>query len=65
MVLLKPCFYFCATKAAMKGLTMDQMRQAGTQVILSIPIIYHLQPGAKRVEKMGGFNTLPDGVAPC
>lgn len=50
-----PAFIFCATKAAMKGLTADQMRQAGTQIILSNTYHLSLQPGPELVEKMGGL----------
>jgi queuine tRNA-ribosyltransferase len=50
-----PAFIFCATKAAMKGLTADQMHQAGTQIILSNTYHLSLQPGAQLVEKMGGL----------
>jgi queuine tRNA-ribosyltransferase len=50
-----PAFIFCATKAAMKGLTADQMRQAETQIILSNTYHLSLQPGAELVEKMGGL----------
>ena len=50
-----PAFIFCATKAAMKGLTADQMRQAGTQIILSNTYHLSLQPGAELIEKMGGL----------
>ena len=35
-----PAFIFCATKAAIKGLTMEQMKACGTQIVLSNT--YHL-----------------------
>jgi hypothetical protein len=35
-----PAFIFCATKAAIKGLSMDMMRDCGSQIILSNT--YHL-----------------------
>ena len=54
-VIETPAFIFCATKAAMKGLTVDQMRQAGSQIILSNTYHLSLQPGAELVEKMGGL----------
>ncbi len=50
-----PAFIFCATKAAIKGLTVEQMRQAGTQIILSNTYHLLLQPGPEIVQKMGGL----------
>lgn len=50
-----PNFIFCATKAAMKGITPQQMRECGTQIILSNTYHLMLQPGGEIVEKMGGL----------
>ncbi|MBP6985622.1 MAG: tRNA guanosine(34) transglycosylase Tgt [Alphaproteobacteria bacterium] len=51
-----PAFIFCATKAAIKGATPKQMRDAGTQIILSNTYHLMLQPGGELVEKMGGLH---------
>eukprot|EP00903_Cladosiphon_okamuranus_P010834 g10235.t1 len=50
-----PAFIFCATKAAIKGLSAEAMKECGTQIILSNT--YHLlvQPGGEMIEKMGGL----------
>jgi Queuine tRNA-ribosyltransferase len=40
-----PAFIFCATKAAIKGLTMEQMKACGTQIVLSNT--YHLLVSVK------------------
>lgn len=50
-----PAFIFCATKAAIKGLDPNQMRELGTQIILSNTYHLMLQPGSELVEKMGGL----------
>lgn len=50
-----PNFIFCATKAAIKGLTPQQMRECGTQIILSNTYHLMLQPGGDVLEKNGGL----------
>jgi len=50
-----PNFIFCATKAAIKGMTPQQMRACGSQIILSNTYHLMLQPGGEVVEKMGGL----------
>ena len=50
-----PAFIFCGTKAAIKGLDPRQMRDLGTQIILSNTYHLMLQPGPELVEKMGGL----------
>lgn len=52
-----PSFIFCATKAAMKGVSAQQVKDCGTQIILSNTYHLMLQPGAELVEKMGGLHT--------
>lgn len=51
-----PAFIFCATKAAIKAVTPDQMRACGTQFILSNTYHLMLQPGADVVARMGGLH---------
>jgi len=51
-----PAFIFCATKATIKAATIDQVKQAGTQIILSNTYHLMLQPGADIVEKAGGLH---------
>jgi queuine tRNA-ribosyltransferase len=55
-VIETPAFIFCATKAAIKGLTPEQMREAGTQVILSNTYHLMLQPGSEIVATHGGLH---------
>ncbi|MFZ4762401.1 MAG: tRNA guanosine(34) transglycosylase Tgt [Alphaproteobacteria bacterium] len=51
-----PNFIFCGTKAAMKGVTMQQMKEANTSIVLANT--YHLlvQPGADVIERLGGLH---------
>ncbi|TFJ82322.1 hypothetical protein NSK_006441 [Nannochloropsis salina CCMP1776] len=44
-----PAFIFCGTKASVKGLTPRQLREAGTQIILSNTYHLLLQPGSDLV----------------
>ena len=50
-----PNFVFCATKAAAKTLTMEQVRQCGTQLVLSNTYHLMLTPGSDLVQSMGGL----------
>ena len=51
-----PAFIFCATKAAIKGLSPVQMTECGTQFILANTYHLMLSPGSKLVQKMGGLH---------
>ena len=46
-----PSFIFCGTKAAIKGVTPQQMRDAGTGIVLANTYHLMIQPGADRVAK--------------
>jgi queuine tRNA-ribosyltransferase len=50
-----PNFIFCATKAAMKAITPQQLRETNAQVMLSNTYHLMLTPGAELIEKMGGL----------
>lgn len=50
-----PAFIFCATRAAMKSLTIEQLRAANTQIILSNTYHLMLQPGPESVQQQGGL----------
>lgn len=50
-----PAFIFCATKGAIKGLAMEEMRAAGTQIVLGNTFHLMLSSGSKSVRKMGGL----------
>ena len=51
-----PNFIFCGTKAAVKTLTPQQLKSAGTQIILSNTYHLMLQPGPDLIERMGGLH---------
>ena len=50
-----PAFIFCATKAAIKGATPQQIRDEGTQIILSNTYHLMLQPGSEVIKQLGGL----------
>lgn len=52
-----PNFIFCATKAAIKGLDPQALRNAGVEIILSNTYHLMLQPGGECVESLGGLQT--------
>lgn len=51
-----PAFIFCATKAAIKAVTPHQMKEAGTQFILSNTYHLMLQPGSELIAQAGGLH---------
>ena len=51
-----PNYIFCGTKAAIKALSPDQVREAKTDIILANTYHLMLQPGAELIEKMGGLH---------
>lgn len=55
-VVQTPAFIFCATKAAIKGLSPEQMKAEGTQFILSNTYHLMLQPGPEIIQKAGGLH---------
>jgi queuine tRNA-ribosyltransferase len=55
-VVQTPAFIFCATKAAIKSLHPQQMKEEGTQFILANTYHLMLQPGPEIVEKAGGLH---------
>lgn len=50
-----PGFIFCATKANLKGLTIDKIKEAKTQIILSNTYHLMLQPGSEIIKAAGGL----------
>lgn len=53
-----PNFIFCATKAAIKGATIDQVKDAGAQIILANTYHLLLQPGPDIVARHGGLHEM-------
>lgn len=59
-----PNYIFCGTKASIKNLSPAQMREAGTDIILSNTYHLMIQPGADIVEKMGGLQKFTNWHGP-
>lgn len=50
-----PAFIFCGTKACVKGVTVEQLRGAGTQFVLGNTYHLWLQPGPDVIKASGGL----------
>jgi queuine tRNA-ribosyltransferase len=59
-----PAFIFCATKAALKSLTTDQLVQENTQIILANTYHLFIQPGEETVNKLGGLHKMMNWKGP-
>jgi len=59
-----PNFIFCGTKASIKGLSAQQMRDAGTDIILANTYHLMLSPGEELVAEMGGLHEFMDWKGP-
>lgn len=55
-VIETPAFIFCATKGAIKAVSMEDMKASGTQFILSNTYHLLIQPGPEVVKKLGGLH---------
>jgi queuine tRNA-ribosyltransferase len=53
-----PAFLFCATKGAVKGLTIGELQQTKTQILLGNTYHLMVHPGGSWVESMGGLHTM-------
>ena len=53
-----PAFIFCGTRASVKGIWPQQLKNAKTQIILSNTYHLFLNPGGEFVKKMGGLHKL-------
>ncbi len=51
-----PNFIFCATKAAIKGASIDDLKKIGAAIILSNTYHLMLRPGPDLVREMGGLH---------
>ena len=59
-----PNYIFCGTKASIKNLSPAQMKEAGTDIILSNTYHLMIQPGAEIVQKMGGLHKFTNWNGP-
>ena len=51
-----PAFVPVGTKATVKGVTPEQLRSCGAQVVLANTYHLYLEPGHQRIEKAGGLS---------
>jgi queuine tRNA-ribosyltransferase len=51
-----PAFAPVGTYGAVKGLTPEQVRATGTELLLANSYHLHLRPGAERIERLGGLH---------
>ncbi|MBL4589532.1 MAG: tRNA guanosine(34) transglycosylase Tgt [Alphaproteobacteria bacterium] len=59
-----PNFIFCGTKASIKGLHPQQVKDAGADIILANTYHLMIQPGADIIEKMGGLHKFMNWSGP-
>ena len=59
-----PAFVVVGTKGTVKSVSMEQVREAGAQVVLSNTYHLYLQPGDELVKKMGGLNKMMGWAGP-
>jgi queuine tRNA-ribosyltransferase len=52
-----PAFMPVGTRAAVKGVTVDQLHALGAQIILANTYHLHLRPGDELIGRLGGLNT--------
>src|SRR3989344_3043543 len=59
-----PFFMPCASRGAVKGLSPTEVKETGTQVMLSNAYHLHIQPGEKAIKKLGGLHTFSGWQGP-
>ena len=59
-----PAFIFCATKAALKSLNIEDAKKSGTQIILSNTYHLMLQPGGEIISQHGGLHKFMNWTGP-
>ncbi len=59
-----PCFVTVGTKAAVKAVIPEQVKDTGAQVVLSNTYHLYLQPGHERIEKAGGLGKFMNWQGP-
>ena len=63
-VIETPAFVVVGTKATVKSLNPEQVKEAGAQVVLANTYHLYLQPGDEAVKKMGGLNKMMNWSGP-
>ncbi len=55
-IIRTPAFMPVGTAGTVKGLTVDQVREAGSQIVLANTYHLMLRPGGERLQKLGGLH---------
>lgn len=63
-VIETPAFVSVGTKATVKALTPEQIKETGAQVVLANTYHLYLEPGNERVKKFGGLHTFMNWQGP-
>ncbi len=63
-VIETPAFVVVGTKATVKSVNSEQVRDAGAQVVLANTYHLYLQPGDEIIKKMGGLNKMMNWSGP-
>jgi queuine tRNA-ribosyltransferase len=63
-VIETPAFVVVGTKATVKSVNPDQVKEAGAQVVLANTYHLYLQPGDETVKKMGGLGKMMNWSGP-
>ena len=59
-----PVFMAVGTKATVKAMTPEELKECGTQVVLGNTYHLHLRPGEKLIQKMGGLHKFMNWQGP-
>lgn len=59
-----PAFIVVGTKATVKALTPEQIKQTGAQAVLANAYHLYLQPGSKRIDRAGGVGKFMNWSGP-
>ncbi len=59
-----PAFVAVGTKATVKGLTPDQIKETGVQTIICNTYHLYLDPGAEQIKKLGGLHKMMNWSGP-
>lgn len=59
-----PVFMAVGTKATVKAMTPEELKECGTQVVLGNTYHLHLRPGEKTIAKMGGLHKFMNWQGP-
>lgn len=63
-VIETPAFVVVGTKATVKSLNPEQVKEAGAQVVLANTYHLYLQPGDEGIKKMGGLGKMMNWAGP-